>query len=454
MAPDKAHDHLPARLCLSFGIGTVGTSITLNLVAVYFPTLMSTVLGASPAIAGLLLMIVKIYDAFADIAIGHLSDRARFRSGRRRPFLLAGAFVSFVSLLVIFFVPALPMPALIAYMALALVINATGYSLFNVPYLAMPAEMTDSYEGRLRLISFRTSFIAAGQLLSLAVTAALIEAGGGGMAGYRLMAAVLSMVALVSMLTAWAGTARARSLESEPDGHKLGLREVASLTKNRPLTLLLSAKLCQYIAFGIIQPANLLFLLNVLKLGYTGMAHMMVVQNVAVFASMPLWVRAGRRIGKRTCYVIANAILIPVSLSWFFAGPGLGMWEIWLRSAIWGIGSGGALLMSTAMLPDAMEYDRIVTGRRREGLISSIYSINEKLGFAVGAAIMGIGLSLAGYVETTGGRIIDQSAATITALYAIKAVVPSVLLCVGLVLIHKYQLDARTLEAARRDHGG
>lgn len=442
-------ERLPTSLCLCFGVGTVGTSISLNLVAVYFPTLMSTVLGVSPGIAGALLMGSKLYDAFADLAIGNASDNARFRSGRRRPFLLAGAIVTFIALLAIFFVPALPKSALIGYMVVTLVLHATGYSLFNVPYLAMPAEMTQSYEGRLRLISFRTAFISLGQLLSLAATAALIEAGGGGIAGYRLMAGVMASIALFGMLTAFFGTRGARSVARGPDKHKLRPKDVLTLLDNKPLTFLLSAKLCQYIAFGIIQPANLLFLLNVLRTGYEGMINMMVVQNLAVFLSMPLWVRAGKVFGKRRCYLAANAILIPVSISWFFADPGLPMWEIWLRAAIWGFGSGGALLMSTSMLPDAMEYDRLISGRSREGLISSIYSVNEKLGFALGAAAMGVGLSMAGYVATTGGAIIDQSSATILTLYAIKAFVPTAILVLGMVLIWFYRLDADKLRAAR-----
>jgi GPH family glycoside/pentoside/hexuronide:cation symporter len=191
-----ANDALSARLCFSFGIGTVGVSIALNVVAVYFPTLMSTVLGISPAVAGGLLMFSKLYDAFADLAIGSISDNSDFKSGRRRPFLLAGAFISCLALLAIFFVPEMPKFMLIGYMTFALIIHSTGYSLFNVPYLAMPAEMATSYEARLKLISFRTAFIALGQLLSLAITAALIEAGGGGLAGYRLMAGVMAAIAL------------------------------------------------------------------------------------------------------------------------------------------------------------------------------------------------------------------------------------------------------------------
>ena len=87
MSPDTqlSDSRVPLPVCLGFGIGTVGVSIMLNGVTAYLPAFMSTVLGKDAATAGYLLMLSKLYDAFADVAIGHLSDRTRSRWGRRRP---------------------------------------------------------------------------------------------------------------------------------------------------------------------------------------------------------------------------------------------------------------------------------------------------------------------------------------------------------------------------------
>src|SRR5690606_11871394 len=93
---------LPLALCLGFGVGTVGVSIMLNTVTAFFPAFLTTVLGKSPEIAGYLLMASKLYDAFADVVVGSMSDKTRSRWGRRRPYLLAGAFVSAISFLMIF----------------------------------------------------------------------------------------------------------------------------------------------------------------------------------------------------------------------------------------------------------------------------------------------------------------------------------------------------------------
>ncbi len=440
-SPAGASPHYPPlSVCLGFGVGTAGVSIVLNSISVYFPALMATVLGVSPAVSGTLMMLSKIYDGFADLAIGGASDRTHSRWGRRRPWLLAGAFVSFASLLMIFALPRPGGPLLILYMAIALVIYSTGYSMFNVPYLAMPADITRTTPERLRLISFRTAFVGVGQMTALALSAWLIGAGGGGVAGYRLMGIVMALLALGTMLASFLGTAGARTVARAATIHRLRWADVRSLAGNRPLVLLLGAKLTQYIAFGIFQPTNLLFLLNVLRLGYTGMINLAVAQNLAIFVSMPVWTRVGRVIGKRNAYLLAVSIMIPTALSWWWTDATITLGSVWWRAAVMGTGSGGALLMSTSMLQDTMDHDRLRTGQRREGVIASLYSVNEKLGFAAGAALLGYSLSLGGYIPTTGGRIITQGASAIHALYVIETIVPTAFLLLGMLLISQYRL--------------
>ncbi len=441
---EVAAPRLARSLCFGFGIGTIGVSIMANGVAVYFPALMATVLGQSPAVAGSLVMLSKIYDIFADIAIGRISDRTRSRWGRRRPYLFAGALTSAASLLLIFQAPMLHGLALQAYMGFALIVYSTGYSLFNVPYFAMPSEMSKGYDERVRLMSWRTGFVGIGQLISLALTAELIKIGGGGAHGFHIMGMAMAAIGLVTMLMSFYGTARAQMIEPPPKA-PVRWADIASILSNRALMFLMGAKLTQYLAFGVIGPANLLFMLNVLKLGYSGQINMAVVQNLAVFGSMALWGPISRVIGKKYAYMTGVSMMTLTCLSWFLIGPGAPMYQVWIRAFIFGSGSGGSLLMSASMLTDAMEYDRLRTGKRREGLFSSFYAIVEKGGFAISAVTLGWMLALAGYTATTQGHMAQQSASAIRSLYVAVAVLPSVVFAIGLVLILFYNLDQKKL---------
>ena len=446
MSERTAATTLPTRLCLGFGVGTVGASILTNTIAVYFPTFMVTVLGQSAALAGGLVMFSKIYDIFADVFIGAMSDRTKSRWGRRRPYLFVGAFSSALSLLLVFWAHGMEGSVLVGYMAFALVFYSTAYSLFNVPYFAMPGEMTDNYHERLRLMSFRTAFVGIGQLVSLALTAWLIKVGGGGSDGFQLMGGVVAVIALGTMLLCFFGTASAKRVEASATKHTFTTRDITTIFTNRPLILLMGAKLTQYLAFGMVQPANLLFMLNVLHLGYSGQIGLAIAQNVAVFGSQPIWARMGRRFGKRNCYILGVMIMACAGLSWLLAEPGLPMWQVWLRGVVIGFGSGGSLLMSASMLPDAMQYDYLRTGQRREGIFSSFYAIVEKGGFAISVGTTGFLLAAAGYVSTVEGNLVQQSESTIRALYFLVGVFPAVMFVAGVLLILFYNLDQEKLQ--------
>ncbi len=438
-------ERLSIATCLGFGVGTVGVSIMLNAVTPYFPAFMTTVLGQSPALAATLLMVSKLYDAVADIVIGRLSDRTRSRWGRRRPYLLFGAVVSAASFLMLFTPPAMNDRWLIAYMAAGLVIYSTGYSLFNVPYMTMPSEMTDGYHERTRLLGFRMVFVSIGQLLAAAGTGELIRRGGGGAEGYATMGLVMSLIIFGAMTAAFFGTARARVIERSHAPARLPGGQLALLMRNKPFVLLATAKIFQFVGFASVSVTGLLFLLNVVHVGYAGQIQLALCQNIVTFLSLPFWVRLGRRIGKRRTYLIGVSLFVVGALSWLTAEPGLSTTGIWLRGVPSGLGAGAMLLMAISMLADTMAYDRRLTGLHREGLLSGIIAVIEKTAFAVGAAIVGALLTVAKYVPTVGGALVEQPDTAVRALYLGFALVPALIFSGNALCVYFYDLDERKL---------
>ena len=442
---------LTTRLCIGYGIGTIGISILLNTITTFFPTLMATVLGQSTALAGLLLTGSKLYDMVADMVIGTASDGTKSRWGRRKPYMLAGAIISVASLLMIFLPPQIVGTALILYMALALVIYSTGYSLFAIPYIAMAGEMTDDYHERTRLFSYRVFCLSVGQVLAVAGVAALIEIGGGGRSGYALMGGAMAALVGISMGLCLIGVRTARAVDRVVAPLDMPLaRRMALIVSNRPLVKLMGAKLLQYISIAVFSGVKVLFMLNVLGVGYAGIIHLALAQNIAGAVSTPIWAMLGRRLGKRNTYLIGVVILTLTYLSWGLAEKGISNPEIWWRGALAGIGGTGMVLMSISMLPDVMEYDRIRSGGlRREGVFSSFYAIVEKFGYAIGPAISGMMLAIAGYVPTTNGALIVQSAEVVRGLYMVAALIPSSLLVFSGILIWRYELTEAKLRATR-----
>ncbi|WP_339689824.1 MFS transporter [uncultured Parasphingorhabdus sp.] len=442
-------DRLPLKTCLGFGVGTVGVSIMLNAVTAYYPAFMSTVLGQSPELAGYLLMGSKLFDAFVDVMIGVASDRTRSRWGRRKPFLLLGALLSAISFLMLFAPPEMTQGALIAYMIAGLIIYSTGYSLFNVPYMAMPSELTDDFHERTRLISFRTVFVSIGQLFALASTAALIDSGGGGQSGYATMGLVMALV-IFGAMTATALSVPKTAHEPAPKHLiKPPLQQLRLLTKNRPFMILVGAKIFQFLSFASLATSGLLYLLNVLGVGYQGQIILAVTQNIVLAATMPIWVKLGKRFGKRNTYLIGVSLFCLTALSWLFADRDIGNAGLIIRGITSGAGSGAIILMSVSMLGDTMAYDRVISGEGREGLLSSTIAVIEKTSFALGVGILGIVLNFLGYVPTTGGELVEQPESSIFALKIGFAILPAAFFLINGVFLAFYDLDETKMREAQ-----
>ncbi len=442
-------DRLTLKTCLGFSVGTVGVSIMLNAVTAYYPAFMSTVMGQSPEIAGFLLMASKLFDALIDLTVGAMSDRTRSRWGRRKPWLLAGGILSAASFLMIFSPPTLGQGVVVAYMVAALLLYSLAYSLFNVPYMALPAELTDGFHERTRLISWRTLFVSIGQLLSMAGTAALIEQGGGGAQGYATMGLVMALI-IGGAMTATALSVPVVQGEPPRSGqHMPTLGQLRAIVANRPFMMLLGAKVFQFLAFASIASCGLLYLLNVLGVGYRGQIVLAVTQNVVQALSLPLWVKLGRERGKRFAYLCGTVLFCLGALSWLTATRDISTLGIIERGLMSGAGSGAIILMSISMLGDTQAYDRFITGEGREGLLSSTIAVIEKTSFALGVAVLGLFLKAFGYIPTFGGKIVEQPASAVLALKLGFAVVPAALYLINALFIWRYDLDEAKLIRAK-----
>jgi GPH family glycoside/pentoside/hexuronide:cation symporter len=426
---------LPTRI--GWAAGSVGTITVLSTTSFLLLFYMTTVLGLGPALAGGLLFGAKLFDALIAPALGRFSDGFASKWGRRRPFLFAGAIACGLAILALFNPPVASGPGLIAWLVAGLLLLAAGYTLFNVPYLAMPAEMTSSPRERTALMSWRILFVSlGGALVGFAPKFAAML--GGGERGFSLTGAALGAIVTAAMLTAFAASARARGSAPPAGRQENALKVIAG---NRPFQMLLAAKVFQLVGLAAMQASVLFLLKQVLGLGEGTIGTYVGATTLATLASMPLWVRLGRRFSKRDLFIAGCLAYALVKLSWLLAVPGEPMALVMARAIVGGLLTGGILLMGQSILPDAIDWDCRRSGVRREGVYAGAYSFVEKASMALGPLLIGLILAAVGFDPKAAQAGIQQGAAAIEGVFLGAAVLPALLYALSCVPLAFFRLD-------------
>jgi GPH family glycoside/pentoside/hexuronide:cation symporter len=424
-------------LRIGWGIGSLGSATLLNAVSLLILFYLVTILGMEPALAGLLVFVGKLYDMVTDPLMGIVSDRTRSRFGRRRPWLLVGGVISALSMVMLFTATDLQGSALIGYVIAGLLLYATGYTMFNVPYLAMPAEMTTDPFERSRLMSFRVVFASAGILIGAAAAPVLIDWLGGGATGFARMAWAVGAIILLATVVCFATTGSARATEQTRTRESVR-EQLRTAVQNRPFMILILSKLIQLIGVASTMSALLFLVTVILKRPESSLGIFGISSTLGTIAAMPAWLAASRRFGKRNTYALAIALYLPAVLSWLLSTPDEAMTWFVLRGVITGVATGGILLMAQSMLPDSIEHDYQLTGLRREGAFSAVYSFVEKTAFAFGPLVVGSLLSAMGFDREAGA---EQTDSAMLAIQLAAAVIPATMGGLSALVLTGYRLD-------------
>ncbi|MEB3252100.1 MAG: MFS transporter, partial [Cyanobacteriota bacterium] len=143
--PNRRPFSLAAKL--AFGAGDFGPGMTANLLAFSFLIFLTTTAGLSPAAAGSVLAIGRVWDAVNDPLIGYLSDRSQSRWGRRYPWIALGAVPFGLTFFLTWIVPdwASGSARFWYYVVISLVFQVF-YTVVNLPYTTLTAELTQDYD--------------------------------------------------------------------------------------------------------------------------------------------------------------------------------------------------------------------------------------------------------------------------------------------------------------------
>ena len=447
-----------------YAVGSVGTGGFGTLPGLVLLIYMTNTLGVSPAFAGAAFTVSKIWDVIIDPWIGARSDRSLARTGSRRRFMVIGAI-----LLPVFFVftfavpPGLPEALSAAWVLVGFLLAATAFSLFQVPYIALPAELVDSYDERTRLLSARVIVLTLAILGFGGGAPELVKLGATEYQGYLIMAAAAGAVFLVAFLiTATVEkSALGATVPSAPGtdpveglaAPKVGLgmhfrRGWSAVRDSQPYRALLFTFVVQALAIGLMLAGVAYVSFEVLGLSGTIFPFLALIAPAILVT--PLWSVVARRVGKERAFRIATVLFAVAALALVAMIWAPGPW-VFAAIAVAGAAYAGLQSLPLAMLPDTVAHDAQTNGPGRAGTFSGVWTAGETAGLAFGGTILSIVLAVTGFIPTVAEQTVTQPESAIVGIVLAFSVIPAALMLLSLISLARYPLRKRDIDALVRD---
>ena len=261
------------RTKLAFGTGDLGTAITSMILISYLSPFLTDVAGLSPILAGRTQLVGKIWDAVNDPMVGFASDRTQSKEGRRYPWMIWGAIPFGVFFFLQWIVPDLNQWGLFWYYTIISILFNAFYTIVNLPYTALTAELTEDYNERTSLNSFRFAFSISGSILALVI--ALILSGifpNNSNQQYMFLGAICALLSIVPLyLCVWGTKKQAQRIAKQnanlekPVSLSFG-EQIKVVLHNRPFLFVLGIYLCSWMAVQLTASIIPYFVSNWMRL--------------------------------------------------------------------------------------------------------------------------------------------------------------------------------------------
>ena len=447
---------IPVKLAYSLGQAAQNGGFDAAIAFIFF--YYSAVLGLSGTLVGAALAVSLAFDAAVDPVVGSWSDNIKSRMGRRLPLMILAIPFITVSIGLLFSPPhGLGQVGLFGWLAAMSVAVRSFISLFNVPYIALGAEMASDYAERTRIVVYRAF---AGICTGVAVTAIgySIYFGNGGLQrpeGYPGFGWSVAALLFACMTICCLGVMRYAAALPQPDqvpGSMLRRlpSELKEIFGNRSFRLLFISAVVLFVAIGVNMSLNnhafvFVWLIRSEMIQFIGYAYLIGIllgvltapllqkvmekKNVVIVGFLLLianWlvVQGGMLAG--FYHPLADAALLPMQLNSFVAG----------------IGTGFVSVAYPSMMADAADEHELLFGRRREGLYFAGLGFAGKAATGLGVMVAGLALDLIQFPRSVGHSVSTVLPEAMQfRLVMIWGPVPAVIAILSLLILASYGIS-------------
>ncbi|MCI5996351.1 MAG: MFS transporter [Blautia sp.] len=425
---------------IAYGMGDVGCNFSWMFVGNFLMIFYTDVFGIGmSAVAGLMLF-SRFWDAINDPVIGSLSDKTHTRWGRYRPWLLIGAPLTAVVLMLTFWAhPEWSSTAKIIYMAITYCILVLGYTCVNIPYGTLCGAMTQNIEERAKINTSRSvsAMIAIGVINIITVPLIAALGNGNDKRGYFLVAVLYGCIFAACHIFCFA---RTKEVVTIPEKQKISLKtQLAAVGKNKPYLIAVAGQFL----FGVTlygRNADALYYFTYVegnKALFSTYSLCIIIPSIigaACFA--PLFKLTNNK--GRAASIFALFTGISMFCMVFFTASGSPV-PFYICSCLAQFFFSGFNTAIYAIVPDCVEYGEWKTGLRNDGFQYAFISLGNKVGMAIGTSVLAAVLGACGYMANQ-----QQNPTVLAVIRHSFTTIPGILWIVTAAVLFFYRLNKKS----------
>lgn len=431
------------------GIGLAGGA---NAIGLYFNLILvmmflTDVVGISPAVVGMMLLITRVIDAINDPICGVLIDKSSYKGIKSGRWIVYGAVIMSLSMALLYYVPDLSPKGKTLWSFITYILFGGAYTANVLGVMTLMARVTNDNIEKVSISSWnQAGYSIIGGLFSMIGMPFINNIAGGNIKLGYFFFAILSSIFIIIFSIYCDKHNVEKVLPAYDYQTNKSLKDTRrNLTKNKSFWIMLMIFMLLSTGSGMSASALLYYIEY--NLARTDLFP--VLMPMAYIGGILACVLAKpfvKLIGKhRSLQAMLGFSVIAYGLRWISNDSSISL-MIGL-SLVFSVASSLYLLLSMPMLMDIVDYGEYLTGDRDDAVIMSASTFSQKFGMGVSAAILGFILEFNGYVANAP----KQTAKALEAIFQCTVTIPTILFFIAFCLMFAYKLtDERMIEIQQK----
>jgi len=446
----------------AYGLGQLAEGVKTTAFLTFLLFYYNQVLGLPAWWTGLALGAATVVDAISDPLMGSISDSARYRWGRRHPFIYAAALPLGILFVLLFSPPAgLAGAMLFAWLIGFTILVRLAVTVFAVPHLAVGAERSTDYRERTSIVAHRNFFAYVGAVIVVVSGWGYFFRSQPGLtdgqfnrAAYPSFGMFCAVVATLSVVSSALGTHNRipylvmPSSAPEPLSARRLWAEMRETLANPSFRALFFGTVLFFLTRGVADGLGIYMFTHFWETPPSAILQVQGLGLAGVLVGTILWVAIARGIDKRPAFLAGISLysiftLTPplAKLLGWFPEPTNSLYVPLLvgLAFVAALGAAAALVTSGSMMADIADEHELDTGRRQEGIFFGALIFAVKLTSGLGVFVAGWCLELVGFPLRAAPGTVPVS--TVHALAILYGPGLAVIAVIAIVILSRYRID-------------